>query len=141
MNRVDELVAYYENLSEGSVDDLARFYAPDAFFKDPFNEVRGVEAIGRILRHMFRQVDAPRFAVSEHVLDDNGVMLIWEFTFRFRRWRPHIVQRVRGASHLRFDGEGRVVYHRDYWDAAEEMYAKLPLIGWAARRLQRALRA
>jgi len=141
MNRVDDLVAYYENLSEGSVDDLARFYAPDAYFKDPFNEVRGVEAIGRILRHMFRQVDGPRFAVRERVVADNGVMLTWEFTFRFRQWRPHTVQRVRGASHLRFDGEGRVAYHRDYWDAAEEMYAKLPLIGWIARRLQRALQA
>jgi steroid delta-isomerase len=31
---------------------------------------------------------------------------------------------------------GKVVWHRDYWDAAEELYAKLPAIGWLMRFLQ-----
>jgi hypothetical protein len=48
---------------------------------------------------------------------------------------------VRGATHLRFDAQGRVILHRDYWDAAEELYAKLPLIGWLMRGLQRQARA
>jgi steroid delta-isomerase len=48
---------------------------------------------------------------------------------------------VRGASHLRFDAAGKVVLHRDYWDAAEELYAKLPLIGCVMRGLQRMARA
>ena len=36
--------------------------------------------------------------------------------------------------------DGRVAYHRDYWDAAEEVYEKIPLLGgllrWIKRRLQ-----
>ena len=44
---------------------------------------------------------------------------------------------MRGASHLRFDAAGKVVLHRDYWDAAEELYAKLPLIGPPMRLLRR----
>lgn len=46
---------------------------------------------------------------------------------------------VRGVSHLRFDAQGRVCSHRDYWDTAEELYARFALIGpvmrWLARRL------
>ena len=46
---------------------------------------------------------------------------------------------VRGVTHLRFDADGRVVLHRDYWDAAEELYEKLLLIGappsWLRRRM------
>jgi len=35
------------------------------------------------------------------------------------------------------DGRGKVVAHRDYWDAAEELYAKLPLLGPLVRLLGR----
>ena len=36
---------------------------------------------------------------------------------------------------------GRVVAHRDYWDAAEELYEKLPVLGALMRLLKRRLRA
>jgi hypothetical protein len=48
---------------------------------------------------------------------------------------------IRGASHLRFNADSKVVWHRDYWDAAEELYAKLPGIGWLMRALGRRLAA
>jgi hypothetical protein len=48
---------------------------------------------------------------------------------------------MRGVSHLRFDAEGRVDYHRDYWDAAEELYMKLPAIGLLMRGLRKVIAA
>jgi steroid delta-isomerase len=38
---------------------------------------------------------------------------------------------------VRFDDAGRVAWHRDYWDAAEELYAKLPVVGAVVRMLRR----
>jgi len=38
---------------------------------------------------------------------------------------------------VRFGADGRVTYHRDYWDAAGELYAKLPLVGPLMRFLAR----
>jgi len=40
---------------------------------------------------------------------------------------------IQGASTMRFAADGRVVYHREYWDAAEERYAKLPAPGSPTR--------
>jgi steroid Delta-isomerase len=139
MANLDELVAYFGNLTEGSVDELGRYYAERAYFKDPFNEVQGIPAIQEIFRHMFHQVSDPRFIVTERLVADNGVMLAWDFRFRFRGWKSAETQLVRGVSHLRFDEVGKVVYHRDFWDAAEELYAKLPVLGLVMRGLQRAL--
>jgi hypothetical protein len=45
-------------------------------------------------------------------------------------------QLVRGGSHLRLDGAGRITMHRDYWDAAEELYEKLPVVGGLMRWLK-----
>ena len=135
-SRVEALVVFYETLSRASVAQISNLYAENAYFKDPFNEVRGVAAIARIFTHMYEQVDAPRFAISERVVDDAGALLVWTFSFRPRGWGRGQQQVLRGATHLKFDADGRVVWHRDYWDAAEELYAKLPLIGALMRWLQ-----
>jgi hypothetical protein len=138
--RLDVLIAFYENLSPQSVADLASHYADNAYFKDPFNEVRGLPAIERIFTHMFAQVAEPRFVVVERVVDEHGALLVWEFHFRLRVWRHDAPQVVRGASHLKFDADGKVVWHRDYWDAAEELYAKLPGVGCLMRGLKTMMR-
>ena len=135
--RLDDLCTFFETLTPQSLGRFTEFYATDASFKDPFNEVRGVDAIRRIFEHMFRQVKNPRFVVVERLAEADRAMLVWEFHF-LRRGAPQI---IRGASHLHFDAEGRVVSHRDYWDAAEELYMTLPVIGWLMRRLRKALSA
>jgi steroid Delta-isomerase len=127
---------YFESISLLSVRELGTIYAEDAYFKDPFNEVRGVPAIERIFTHMFTQVDAPRFVVHDVVAQDAQAFVTWDFRFRMKRFNP-ADQVIRGASHLRFDAAGKVVFHRDYWDAAEELYAKLPVLGGLMRFLRR----
>jgi steroid delta-isomerase len=137
MPAVDAVVAFYESLEPATLTRLDEFYAAHASFKDPFNEVRGLDAIRRIFEHMFATLHAPRFVVTGRVADADCAVLIWEFRFG-ERGRERT---IRGASHLTFDANGRISDHRDYWDAAEELYATLPLLGWLMRRLQRALRA
>jgi hypothetical protein len=127
--QLDALIQFYNDFSPVSVARFPEFYSADAWFKDPFNEVRGIAAIQHIFTHMFGQVGAPRFVVTEKVVDANGAMLAWEFFFRMKLWREGEIQAIRGVSHLKFDAEGKVCYHRDYWDVAEELYEKLPLIG------------
>jgi steroid delta-isomerase len=130
------LIRLYETLSPESVDRLGDHYAADAAFKDPFNEVRGIDAIARIFRHMFVQVADPRFVVTGRFSGEDGAMLLWEFHFRACGPLGRALC-ARGASHLRFDAAGKVTLHRDYWDAAEELYAKLPVLGCLMRGLQR----
>ncbi len=138
---LDELIRFYEELTADSLRHLPEYYAEGAWFKDPFNEVRGVKAIERIFEHMFEQVTDPRFVVTEKLADEEGAVLIWQFHFGVRRWRRVQKQTIRGISHLRFAEDGRIAYHRDYWDAAEELYMRLPLIGTVMRSLRRAFSA
>lgn len=128
---LDALTRFYQTLTPASLERFPEFYTEDAFFKDPFNEVSGVAAIRRIFTHMFEQVDEPGFVVTERLADESSAMLVWEF--RYGKG-----QRIRGVSHLRFADDGRVDYHRDYWDTSEELYMKLPILGSVMRRLQRA---
>ena len=136
-SHVDSLVAFFESIRPESVADFPRYYSEDAFFKDPFNEVRGVPAIQRIFTHMFSQVAEPRFKITERVVDESGAMLVWEFHYRLAIFGRERQQMIRGASHLKFDAAGKVCWHRDYWDAAEELYTSLPLVGCLMRGLKK----
>lgn len=135
--RVADLVAVFEGLTQESLATLGELYAPDAYFRDPFNEVRGVAAILQIFADMYTRLADCRFHILETVADDRGAVLTWDLRFRFRSLQRETQQTIHGASHLKFDATGRIAYHRDYWDAADELYAKLPLIGALMRYLKR----
>lgn len=134
------LIALYEQLSPAHLAGLDAYYAADAQFKDPFNDVRGVPAIAQIFAHMFATLDQPGFTVTLHIVQGDQAFLGWEFRFRLRRWRPQIEQCIQGATLLHFDAQGRVTLHRDYWDAAQELYEKLPVLGGLMRWLRTRMR-
>jgi ketosteroid isomerase-like protein len=136
--RVARLVAWYESLTAHRLGAIADLYRADATFKDPFNDVTGTPAIRRVFEHMFATVQGPRFTVIEAVCEGSACLLVWHFEFRRGGGAG---MRIRGASHVTFADDGRVAHHRDYWDAAEELYEKLPLIGSLMRALRRRLRA
>lgn len=131
------LVAYFETLSPQSVAQLGAFYAPHARFKDPFKDVTGLREIRQVFEHMFVALLEPRFVVTEQIAQGTQCFLTWEFRFQFRGYRVGQEQVILGASHLVFDAQGLVSLHRDYWDAAEELYEKLPLVGSLMRWLKR----
>ena len=130
---LDQLLAWYSSLTPDSVKLAVDFYQSGARFKDPFNEVQGVEAIIKIFDHMFVTTESPRFIIHERVMQGRQAFVTWTFEFGLKG--KHYT--VLGASHLKFDAEGLVIEHRDYWDAAEELFQKLPVIGAPVRWLRR----
>ncbi len=135
--RVIRLVQFFEQMSPTDLARIGEFYAADARFKDPFNDVQGVPAITAVFAHMYRALEAPRFVVHQSISEGDQCFLAWEMRFRFRRFDRATAQCVRGGSHLVFAPNGRVALHRDYWDAAEELYEKLPAVGALMRWLKR----
>ncbi|TAK95955.1 MAG: nuclear transport factor 2 family protein [Aquabacterium sp.] len=134
---VQDVIAFYESLSPASLDTLGQLYAPDARFQDPFNDVSGLAAIRHIFAHMFTTVQQPRFKVLGAMAQGQEAWLRWDFSLQ--RQGTDLV--IHGATRLVFDEAGRVTLHRDYWDPAQELYAKVPLLGTLVRWLTRRLSA
>ena len=134
--RVERLIAFFENLSPDSLGQLEAFYTSGAYFKDPFNEVRGLTSVRDIFSHMYQALDKPRFVVTDSIAQDDQCFLTWNFEFYFKKFDRSSMQTIRGGSHLKFTADGLVDFHRDYWDAAEELYEKLPWVGGLMRWLK-----
>jgi steroid Delta-isomerase len=134
--RVQRVIERFEGLERADVARLGEIYADDASFKDPFNDVRGLAPIQRIFEHMFESLVAPRFAIGSAIAQGDEAFLTWQFHLALKR-RPREPLCICGGTHLRFGADGRIAMHRDYWDAAEELYEKLALLGPLMRWLRR----
>ena len=134
---VREAVTFFETIAPQRLERIRQVFAPDARFKDPFNDVRGHDAIVRIFAHMFEQVHDPRFVILNLVSQGQQTFVTWDFHFRFKRFDTLKVQCIHGATHWVFDEQGRLSLHFDYWDAAEQLYEKLPVLGGLMRWLKR----
>ena len=137
--RLQAVRAFFEALKPEDVARMAKLYTEDCSFRDPFNEVRGLPAVQRVFEHMFETLVSARFVVRDAFADGDQAFLTWDFLLRLKG-QPN-ERRIHGSSHLRFAPDGRVAYHRDYWDAAEEVWEKVPLLGAVLRLLKRKLRA
>lgn len=134
--RVERVILAFEGLRPDNLLALTALYTGEARFKDPFNDVLGHVAIMAIFAHMFTSLDEPRFVVRHAVAQGDDAFLVWDLHFRMRRFdrRPQV---IRGTTQLRFAPDGRIALHRDWWDAAEELYEKLPVLGTLMRWLRR----
>ena len=137
---LQRVVHFFEHLQPSDVAQIAQLYTADAQFKDPFNEVQGIAAIEHIFRHMFEALDAPRFVITQQVHTGAQCFVTWDFFFSMPRMDKGVTQIIRGATHFVLREEAdvwRVAVHRDYWDAAEELYEKLPVVGGLMRWLKK----
>lgn len=129
---LDAYQAMYSGMTPASLHDLDKFFTEDAVFQDPFNHVKGVDAIRGIFRHMYETCEDPRFSVISTSISGNIGWIHWVFMFGLKGRQMDIT----GASMIMFADDGRVMTHVDYWDAASQLYEKLPVIGWLVKKLR-----
>ena len=133
--RFDELAEWFETLTPVSLQDIATVYAQTATFRDPFNDLRGVASVRQVYQHMFETLVEPRFVITSKLIDSANAFMTWRFLFTIRG-KAYVIE---GGTHFILDEQGLIAIHRDYWDAAQELYEKIPVFGAVLRSLRRKL--
>src|SRR5688500_11449805 len=70
---------FYERLSPQTVDELRSLAAPGVRLKDPFNDVRGIDALIAATAALFR-FGTPCFEILDMALGDKAGYLLWRYT-------------------------------------------------------------
>jgi len=122
----------FANLTPERISEFSKWVSVDVHFRDPFNDVRGLEKMQSILMDMFERSSEPKFRVLEHRLGGDTGFIRWHFSAVL----PVLGDlQVEGVSRLQFDNQGLISEHLDYWDSAP-IYLKLPVIGAILRKLK-----
>lgn len=131
------IVTWFEALTPDTLSDIGHYYASNARFKDPFNDVCGVQSIYCVYQHMFENLQSPRFVIDDTIVQGDRAFVNWTFTFTWRHRRFEIP----GGTRMLLDETGRITNHTDYWDPAAGLYEKLPVVGVMLRFLRRRMSA
>jgi steroid delta-isomerase len=126
----EQYIRLFEELSMERLEGIEDFVSVDIKFKDPFNELSGLDAFRNLLVKMLNDVKGLKFKVTHRAWTEDVLFLRWSFQGEVKGlnyWR------VEGMSEINFDERGLICQHIDYWDAAGQFYEKLPLIGTIIR--------
>jgi len=122
---LNSYIVFFEQMKREDLVRLPELFSHQARFKDPFNDVTGIEQINKVFHHMFETLNTPKFVIDEAVLESDVAYIKWKFTGAVYTKQLKLV----GLSRVVFDEQGLVSEHIDYWDASEQFYMKLPVIG------------
>ena len=125
-NIVKNYINLFSNLTPQSINEFDDLVSSDIDFKDPFNNVKGVNAFKKIFYHMFENVKEPKFTIIDYSINKQRVFLKWKMTFKAFK----SIQTIEGMSELFLNNSGKVASHIDYWDSLNGLYIKIPYIGY-----------
>jgi limonene-1,2-epoxide hydrolase len=119
---VDQIIS---NVNLGNVEQqYTAFYAPTAQFNDPTVTVNGRDAIIAHLKESLAGVSVDAIRVQDTVESGGAWMTTYEMDTHLQipiNGTPTPV----GQKMLKFDCEGKIVYHRDYYDQFA-VYQQIP---------------
>ncbi|MCG7914011.1 MAG: nuclear transport factor 2 family protein [Candidatus Thiodiazotropha weberae] len=131
----------FETLDKAKLEQFDQVFNHQVHFKDPFNDVTGIESVKRVFRHMFNVCDSCQFEVGDRCGSGYQGFMHWKFHYTMKGSSKSRI--IVGISQIRFNPLGEVIEHIDYWDSAEYIYEKLPLLGgllsWIRKRYLQAV--
>lgn len=136
---IEQFVGFFEGLSQDDLEHIGDIYTEDVHFVDPFSDFRGLAPLTGIFEAMFTKMRDYDLVVHEYGMigPDSGFVRWTMSGFVKQLGKERWV--VEGGSVIRFAEDGRVREHIDYWDAASQMYERLPVIGWVLKKIRHRL--
>jgi hypothetical protein len=129
---VEAFRGFFANVTAESVGRLGPgLYAEDVWFNDTLKTLRGRDEVLAYFLKTTGHVDSFGAVVDDVAVSGANAYVRWTMDVRFKGAGEPV--RTVGMTLLRFDREGRVVLHQDFWDPAAGFYEHLPVLGPAMR--------
>lgn len=116
---------------------LRDVYGENAYFRDGFREVQGIDAIEKYFISSTETFHECTFDVQEVASNKGNYYFRWIMNLVLKKDAKEKLQTV-GMSHVRFDKNGKIIFHQDYWDTGV-VFEKIPLLGpiitWIRNRI------
>lgn len=126
---MDRFLTLYQKLDAGNLETLQDVYREDIRFVDPAHEIKGLEELTIYFHHLYQGVDHIEFDFSPPLVTEGRGSVRWEMKFSHRRLARGKTLAVEGVSYIEYDEQGKVFFHRDYFDLGQMLYEHVPLLG------------
>lgn len=105
-----------------AVEALRDLYADDIVFRDPIQEVHGIDAFLAMNRRLLGRMRKLEWSIERAVEAGDEIFLEWKM---HGKTKLGVKVSVDGMTRARVRG-GRIFDHRDYWDIAQLISSPVP---------------
>lgn len=133
---IDKHITWIEHLYDEhfTVDDLKQVYSLDVHYRDPFDDVIGVDRMHAICEKAFTQMDQIIIKVTGHAVNGDVAFISWKMDAIYKKK----LAMIEGTTRLVFDERGLVKDTVDFYDASI-VFETIPVLGsflkWLRKRL------
>lgn len=133
---ISDFLKLYNQLDKSNLELLNEVYADNIVFEDPLHRIEGLPALTEYFANMYENLNQGQFEIHTSFEQDNQASVYWVMTFSHKKIKQGQSLKVNGNTYLEFEN-GKVVYHRDYFDAGEMIYQHLPVFGTVINLIKR----
>jgi hypothetical protein len=130
----------FNELNASTMHLLKEYYAEEVNFHDPLTTISGLEPLTKYYENLYQNVKSIRFDFAEAIVNQNNIMVTWTMVYQVDALNSGKEISVIGNSHIKFNDQGLVIYHRDYFDVAQMVYDHIPVVGWAIQKIKNRLK-
>ncbi len=122
-----------------TADNIKNLYAEEFYFNDTFKTINDIDTLIHYMQEAANNVESTEVEILDVVKGEKDYYLRWSMTMKFSAKGTKVDSVSIGMTQLRFNAEGKVILHQDYWDGAEGFYQHLPFIGFMVRKVRDSL--
>jgi SnoaL-like domain len=138
---IERFKKFNSDFSAANITNCTRtVYAADVYFRDPFKEIHGEADFEKYLLSGSSAVAQFSMDWKDVAESDGNYYFRWVMSVKLNRdGKNDPPGLTTGISHVRFNKDGLVVFHQDYFDGAAFLYEKIPVLGAEIRFIKNRL--
>ena len=134
---VEKPKRYFREMTGTNVERLTKLtYAQDAFLCDTLHIALGADEIEAYFLKTADRANALSVTFLDFSTTGREVFARWTMTMRADGLAGDQPVTSYGISHFRFDREGKILLHQDFWDAGGAFFEQLPGLKWIIPRVR-----
>lgn len=137
LTRVKTLFKEYNH--EYLAANIEKVYAEDVYFRDAFKQFSSARDIREYMLAGLKPLDDAEFVFGNVARAGGDFYLDWTMRLDFKKTPKGTWEESIGMTRMRFNSEGKVIFHQDYWDPTDIVYKRIPivkqLIGYVKKKL------
>lgn len=134
---LSRFIDFYNPLDRNRItNNMDQIYADQLYFNDTLVTLRDRRTLQEHLLATAERLSHMSLQPVNIIRDDNQIYLVWVMEARFSLLGRERLSRTIGISQLRFNRNGQVFFHQDFWDSSQGLDQHLPVLGPMTRWLR-----
>lgn len=125
LKRIEALFANYNR--DYLKENVTQVYAEKVYFRDAFKQFDRANEIRDYFLHGLEPLNAAEFDFRRIIRSGDEFYIDWVMRLDFKKTPKGTWEESIGMTHMRFNSEGKVIFHQDYWDPTDIVYKRIPV--------------